>query len=146
MDSDSIHSFVWLLSFSIIMLQLIFILYVSTSSFLLLTSTPIDQYSCRSKWHHTPVFPPGESHGQRSLEGSSHWVAEWDTTEHSPIARTCRDLSIHSIDRHHDPPYNLLQIKLLWMIVGKFVCGHVFSSVKSWMGLLNHVVSVYLIS
>ena len=36
----------------------------------------------RSKWQHTPVFLPGESHGQRSLEGYSPWgLKESDTTE-----------------------------------------------------------------
>ena len=27
----------------------------------------------RSKWHPTPVFLPGESHGQRNLVGHSPW-------------------------------------------------------------------------
>ena len=27
----------------------------------------------RRKWHPTPVFLPGESHGQRSLVGYSPW-------------------------------------------------------------------------
>ena len=36
------------------------------------------------KWQPTPVFIPGKSHGQRSLEGYSPWVCqESDTTEHS---------------------------------------------------------------
>ena len=35
----------------------------------------------RRKWQ-TPVFLPGESHGQRSLEGSNPWGhTELDTTE-----------------------------------------------------------------
>ena len=35
----------------------------------------------RRKWQPTPVFLPGESHGQRSLEGYVHVVAkELDTT------------------------------------------------------------------
>ena len=34
------------------------------------------------KWLPTPVFMPGESHGQRSLVGYSPWgCKEWDTTE-----------------------------------------------------------------
>ena len=33
------------------------------------------------KWQPTPVFLPGESHGQRSLKGYSHGIAESDTTE-----------------------------------------------------------------
>ena len=36
----------------------------------------------RRKWKPTPVFLPGEFHGQRSLEGYSPWdCKELDTTE-----------------------------------------------------------------
>ena len=36
----------------------------------------------RRKWHPTPVFLPGESHGQRSLVGYSPWgCKELDMTE-----------------------------------------------------------------
>ena len=36
----------------------------------------------RRKWQPTPVFLPGESHGQRSLVGYSPWgCKESDTTE-----------------------------------------------------------------
>ena len=36
----------------------------------------------RRAWQPTPVFLPGESHGQRSLVGYSSWGSkEWDTTE-----------------------------------------------------------------
>ena len=36
----------------------------------------------RREWHPTPVFLPGESHGQRSLVGYSPWHhKEEDTTE-----------------------------------------------------------------
>ena len=38
--------------------------------------------SWRRKWHPTPVFFPGEFHGQRSLAGCSPWGhRESDTTE-----------------------------------------------------------------
>ena len=38
----------------------------------------------RRKWQPTPVFLPGESHGQRSLVGYSPWGGkESDTTEHT---------------------------------------------------------------
>ena len=38
----------------------------------------------RRKWQPTPVFLPGESHGQRSLAGYSSWGRkEPDTTEHA---------------------------------------------------------------
>ena len=37
----------------------------------------------RGKWQATPVFLPGKSQGQRSLEGYSPWgCKELDTTEH----------------------------------------------------------------
>ena len=40
-------------------------------------------------WQPTPVFLPGESHGQRSLAGRSAWrCKESDTTEASGHART----------------------------------------------------------
>ena len=38
----------------------------------------------RRKWQPTPVFLPGESHGQRSLVGYSPWGRkESDTAEHT---------------------------------------------------------------
>ena len=42
----------------------------------------------RRKWLLTPVFFPGEFHGQRSLAGYSPWGhRESDTTEHAHILR-----------------------------------------------------------
>ena len=39
---------------------------------------------CRRKWQLTPVFLPGESHGQRSLAGYSPWGGkEFDMSEHA---------------------------------------------------------------
>ena len=36
----------------------------------------------RREWQHTPIFLPGEFHGQRSLPGYSPWGGkESDTTE-----------------------------------------------------------------
>ena len=44
----------------------------------------------RTVWHPTPVFLPGESHGQRSLVDYSPWgPKEWDVTgatQHTPIS------------------------------------------------------------
>ena len=41
---------------------------------------------CRRTWQPTPVFLPGESHGQRSLVGNSSWGLKesdmTDATEH----------------------------------------------------------------
>ena len=40
----------------------------------------------RKEWLPTPVFLPGESHGQRSLVDCSLWGhREWDTTRHSTV-------------------------------------------------------------
>ena len=42
----------------------------------------IGQITWRRKWQPTPVFLPGEFHGQRSLEGYSPWGRkESDMTE-----------------------------------------------------------------
>jgi len=37
------------------------------------------EYTWRRKWQPTPVFLPGESHGQRSLVGTVHGVAKSQT-------------------------------------------------------------------
>ena len=42
----------------------------------------VRKISCRKAWQPTPVFLPGESHGQRSLEGATVYrVTESDMTE-----------------------------------------------------------------
>ena len=44
----------------------------------------VGKISWRRKWQPTPVFLPGKSHGQQSLEGYSPWSGkESDTTEHA---------------------------------------------------------------
>ena len=44
------------------------------------------------KWQPTPVFLPGESHGQRSLAGYSPWgCKESDVTEHTHTHTRCLD-------------------------------------------------------
>ena len=41
-----------------------------------------EEPDCRKAWQSTPVFLPGESHEQRSLEGYSPWgYKELDMTE-----------------------------------------------------------------
>ena len=37
----------------------------------------------RRKWHPSPVFLPGKSHGHRSLAGCSPWCHKSDRTEHT---------------------------------------------------------------
>ena len=42
----------------------------------------VGKIPCRREWQPTPVFLPGEFHGQRSLAGYSQWdLIESDTTE-----------------------------------------------------------------
>ena len=49
----------------------------------------------RRKWQPTPVFLPGESHGQKSLAGYSPWgCKESDTTEHTAWAEGSRSLAV----------------------------------------------------
>ena len=44
----------------------------------------IGKIPCRTAWPPTPVFLPGESHGQRNLTGYSPWrLKESDTAEES---------------------------------------------------------------
>ena len=38
---------------------------------------------CRRKWQPTPVFLPGEFHGQRSLAGCSPWDHKTEAAEHA---------------------------------------------------------------
>ena len=49
----------------------------------------------RRKWEPTPVFLPGESHGQRSLVGLSPWVTNCETQ--------LKQLRIHSCSAHPLP-------------------------------------------
>jgi len=42
----------------------------------------LGRYPGRKKWQHTPIFFPGESHGQRNVTGYSAWGhKESDMTE-----------------------------------------------------------------
>ena len=60
----------------------------------------VGKIPCRWKWLPTPVFLPGESHGQRNLEGYSLWrCKELDTTErlnNNPLQCSCLE---NSMDR-----------------------------------------------
>ena len=50
---------------------------------------PCKEVQWRRKWQPTPVFLPGESHGQRSLVGYSPWGRKGsDTTEATEHTRT----------------------------------------------------------
>ena len=49
----------------------------------------VKKVPCRRAWQPTPVYLPGESHGQKSLAGYRPWgLKELDTTEVADHART----------------------------------------------------------
>jgi len=62
----------------------------------------------RRKWQLTPIFLPGESHGQRSLAGYSPWDhKESDTTErlnnnniHNP------SIPVKTVNQNHPIPFS----------------------------------------
>ena len=59
----------------------------------------------RGKWLPTPIFLPGEFHGQRSLEGYNSWGGkESDTTEQLTLS------SSSSEDKHKSRPMGKMQI------------------------------------
>ena len=54
------------------------------------------RFPWRRAWQPTPVFLPGESHGQRSLVGYSPWrCKEWSDLAHGTIPRTCEYVTLH---------------------------------------------------
>ena len=49
-------------------------------------------------WQLTPVFLPGEFHGQRSLAGYSPWISESDTTEETWHKTSLRiNMTLHNL-------------------------------------------------
>ena len=63
------------------------------------------RFPWRRKWHPTPVFLPGKSHGQRSLVGYSPWGhKESDTTEWLHFQRENRASQVALVAKN--PPTN----------------------------------------
>ena len=57
----------------------------------------VGKISWRRKWHPAPVFLPGKSHGQRSMEGYSPWGhKESDVTEATSTRTLLRCLKFSS--------------------------------------------------
>ena len=56
----------------------------------------------KRKWQPTPVFLPGKSHGQRSLEGYSPWGhKELDMTEHKLLNGVWHTVGIQQKGNYH---------------------------------------------
>ena len=52
----------------------------------------LGRFPWRRAWQPTPLFLPGEFHGQRSLVGYSPWAhKESDTTERLELSHSCGD-------------------------------------------------------
>ena len=52
----------------------------------------------RRAWQPTPVFLPGESHGQRSLAGCSPWGGKESDTTEQPSTTTTHKITDGEID------------------------------------------------
>ena len=104
----------------------------------LLWATPLSFFTFlhwRRKWQPTPVFLPGESQGQGSLEGYSQWGhKELDTTE-------WLILSFHMIYLY----ILLLPFKEdMWLLLYKILC-QVINSDFLWTGILVSDFNVHFI-
>ena len=68
----------------------------------------------RRKWQPTPVFLPGESHGQRNLVGYSPWVCkESDTTQQLNHHKHQRVFSASESNWHTKPVFSCL-VRNVW--------------------------------
>ena len=75
----------------------------------------------RRKWQPTPVFLPGESHGQRSLVGSSPWGRkELDTTERLTHTHTHTLLQFLIVDGNKNSTCLLRLLCILSEVYVKF--------------------------
>ena len=99
-------------------------------------------FSWRRKWQPTPVFLPGESHGQRSLVGYSPWGRkESDTTEwlhftsFSPLPFACLFTAIcKAFSEIH---FTFLHFFFSWIVLITASCTMSQTSVHSSSGPLG---------
>ena len=87
----------------------------------------------RREWQPTPVFLPGKSHGQRSLEGYSSWGRKESVTT---------KLSMHIFPFSSNfavlpcSPHSLILSTILWQWFSNYICHiHKTTSCLSWVRL-----------
>ena len=87
----------------------------------------------RREWQLTPVFLPGESHGQRSLAGYSPWSStESDTTEQLTLRFV---IAFHPRNKHfliswlQSPPVMILKQKKIKSVTVSIVFPSVYHEV-----------------
>ena len=94
----------------------------------------------RREWLPTPVFLPGEFHGQRSLAGYSPWDdKELDTTEQLTLLLS---LPAWDIWAHYPSPLLILQNEVLWLFFLVQPCrDHPFRRVNQIQVSIAHQIS-----
>ena len=107
-----------------------------------LGSTWVGKIPWRKAWQSTSVFLPGESHGQRSLENYSPWVAESDTTEYLSVS-TAAYMPLYNIPQFLYPftyhghlgyyPFGIISDKASMDTCVQTFCEHVFVSLLSFL-------------
>ena len=139
------QSFSYLFSFSI---QVQVIVYIEIINLNTLGNNLLNKsrgFMWRRKWQTTPIFLPGEFHGQRSLEGYSPWgCKELEMTEWLTHTRLMYNFICLYFYKFHSLPellkYFILashQISLLYTFVIQIVFLNILHSILGDLNLIN---------
>ena len=74
----------------------------------------------RRKWQHTPVFLPGESHGQRTLVGYSPWVTKrWTRLKRMSMYHAHEDLiMVGNVSSEQTQASAIRQVRIVFEVSG----------------------------
>ena len=110
----------------------------------------VGKIPCKRAWQPTPVFLPGESHGQRSLVGYSPWSHnELDVTEvtehvnHATLAQNMLDMVI-LLQWKVNENFLLDSISLLLPWAGYSVTHSLFLPLSKWGCFLRILLTYYI--
>ena len=73
-------------------------------------------------WQPTPIFLPGESHGQKIYGATVHWVTESDTTEVTEHTHGVYMLILRSFPTHLSSLVTLSSFSVSVSFVNKLIC------------------------